>query len=78
MQNLATTELPQTIKNMDMVLVADWNKYFLYPNTGSLRQMIFFNKDNIKKCVVKMGGRLYIKVSEFFKWIEETNRKETV
>lgn len=71
MSNLQVAELPQTIKNMDMVLVSKWNDYFSYPQVASLRQMIFFNKDNIKKCVTKMGGRVYIRISDFFEWLDE-------
>lgn len=68
-------QLPQTIQNLDLVLVSEWNKYFEYPRVQSFRQMIFFNRYGIEKCVRKIGGRVYIKVKDFFEWLEEQNNK---
>ena len=72
---LQNAKLPQTIQNMDLVLVSEWNNYFEYPRLNSFRQMIFHNKYGIDKCIRRIGGRIYVKVAEFFKWLEEQNNK---
>lgn len=60
----------------ELIPVTKWNTYFDYPTLGSIRQLIFYNTDNFNdKVLRKIGKRQYIKVSEFFKWVEDTNRK---
>lgn len=62
--------------NTDFIPVSKWNKYYEYPTVGAIRQLIFYNTDNFtNKVVRKIGNRLYIKVSEFTKWVEKTNGK---
>ncbi len=65
--------LPEQIRNMDMCLLSDWNKYFEYPRVASFRQMLFYadKYNGIEKVVRKIGGRIYIKISAFFKWLDE-------
>ena len=62
--------VPEQILNMDMCLLSDWNKYFEYPKINSFRQMIFHSQcsdkyDEIYKTTVKIGNRIYIKISSF-------------
>lgn len=71
---LQNAKLPQTIQNLDLVLVSEWNNYFEYPRLNSFRQMIFHNKYGINKCIRHIGGRIYVKVTEFFKWLEEQSK----
>lgn len=60
----------------DLIPVSKWNEKFSYPTVGSIRQLIFYNTDNFNERVIrKIGNRLYIKVSEFWAWVEETNNK---
>ena len=57
-----------------MVLVTDWEKYFSYPKIGTLRNLIFKNRDGFADEVsLKIGGRRLINVDAFFKWVEKTN-----
>lgn len=75
------THLPEQIRNMDLLLLSDWNKYFAYPKIPSFRQMLFHSKvaaengqikyNNIYKVAKTIAGRTYIKISEFFEWLEE-------
>ena len=69
------TENLQTVP--DLIPVSKFNDYYAYPTVGSLRQLIYYNPDDFLNTVVRrIGKRLYIKTSSFFKWVEETNRKE--
>ena len=57
-----------------MVLITDWEKYFSYPKKGTLRNLIFKNKDGFADEVsIKIGGRRLIIVDAFFRWVEKTN-----
>ena len=74
------THLPEQIQNMDLLLLSDWNKYFAYPKLASFRQMIFHSKaaaengickyDDIYKVTKTVAGRVYVKISAFFEWLE--------
>lgn len=70
--------IPETVQNIGMIPLAQWNKYFAYPSSGTLRQMIFHNKYGINKIVTKLGGRIYIKVADFFNWLNEQDQQEVV
>lgn len=60
----------------DLIPVSKWNEYYEYPTVGAIRQLIFYNTDDFEtKDVRKIGKRLYLKVSEFHKWVEYTNGK---
>ena len=60
----------------DLIPVSEFNNFYAFPTVGSLRQLIFYNTDNfVDKVVRRIGKRLYIKVSDFFNWVEETNKK---
>lgn len=78
LNNLQTAAIPETVQNIGMIPLAQWNKYFAYPKTGTLRQMIFHNQYGINKIVMRIGGRIYIKVAEFFEWLNEQDKKEAV
>lgn len=70
--------LPEQIKNMDMCALSDWNKYFQYPSVPVFRQMIFHSQynnkyDGIHKTVRRIGGRVFIKISAFFEWLDRQN-----
>jgi hypothetical protein len=63
--------IPQTMKNVDLLRLQDYNKYFKYPSVGTLRQFYFYKKYGFEKCVITMGGRIYIKISELLKWFDK-------
>ncbi len=75
MQNIQTLSIPENVQNSGIIPLSQWNKYFAYPCVGTLRQMIFYKKYGIERCISRIGGRIYVKVAEFFKWLEEQNNK---
>lgn len=75
LNNLQTAAIPETVQNIGMIPLAQWNKYYAYPTSGTLRQMIFHNKYGINKIVARIGGRIYIKVADFFAWLEEQDKQ---
>lgn len=76
--------LPDNIKNMGLVPLSQWNKYFAYPKTQSLRQLIFrdrnpvttSDKTGVSRTLKYIGSRVYVDYAEFFKWIEEQNTQK--
>ena len=58
-----------------LIPVSKWNDFHPYPTVKALRQLIFFKEQNgFNKVLRKIGGRIYIHESEFFKWVEETGK----
>lgn len=59
----------------ELIPLTKWNNYYDYPTVGSLRQLVYFEDTNgFSKVIRRIGCRIYIKVSAFFDWVEETNR----
>lgn len=59
----------------DLIPVSKFNEYFKYPTTGTLRQIIFRKeKYKFENVIKKLGGRIYISISAFNKWVEEQNQ----
>lgn len=59
----------------ELIPLTKWNDYYDYPTVGSLRQLVYFEATNgFSKVIRRIGCRIYIKVSAFFDWVEETNR----
>jgi len=68
------TEMQEN-ENVKLIPVSKWNDFYPYPTVKALRQLIFFKDENgFKKVLRKIGGRIYIVESEFFKWVEETGK----
>lgn len=62
---------------LDLVPLSRFNEYYDYPTIGALRQLLFYNTNGFEdKVIRRVGKRIYIKISEFKSWIEETNNKE--
>ena len=62
-------------QNLELIPLSEWNNYYTYPTQGSLRQLVFReNSNGFNKVLRRIGKRIYIKTSEFFKWVEETNK----
>ena len=63
------------LTNQELIPLTKWNDYFDYPTIGTLRQLVYFEDTNgFSKVIRRIGCRIYIKVSAFFDWVEETNR----
>lgn len=63
------------LTNEKLIPVSKWNEFHPYPTVGAIRQLIFFkDKNGIGKALRRIGGRIYIVESEFFNWVEETNK----
>lgn len=60
-------------KIIDLIPLSLWNKYFAYPTVSTLRHLVFTNKNNFNKVTRRIANRIYIKVSDFNEWVEETN-----
>ena len=58
MQNIQTLSIPENVQNSGIIPLSQWNKYFAYPCVGTLRQMIFYKKYGIEKCISRVGGRI--------------------
>ena len=57
-----------------LIPVPKFNNYHPDPTPGALRWMIFMNKNNLNRCVVRRGKRVLIDEIEYFKWLDENNR----
>ena len=71
---MVQTNLPDEIKNVGIIALSDWNKYFAYPAVGSIRQWDFHNKYNFRKVIMRIGGKVFIKVADFFEWLNEQDK----
>lgn len=66
------------LTNQELIPLTKWNDYFDYPTIGTLRQLVYFEATNgFSKVIRRIGSRIYLKVSAFFEWVEETNRIST-
>lgn len=61
-------------ENLEIIPLSKWNNFYPYPTVGTLRQLLFHNKNGFEKVVCRVGGRrIYIKVKEFFEWAKKDN-----
>ena len=61
-----------------LIPVTEFSKIHGWPPIGGLRHLIFNeHKNGFHKCVRRIGKRVLINESEFFKWVEEVNFKGT-
>lgn len=67
---LQFTHLPDKVKNSGLIRLSEFEKYFNIFTTETLRQFEFYNKYEFKKVVTRIGGRVFIKLDEFQKWLE--------
>lgn len=73
---MTTKDFIMINSNLEFIPVSKWNEYFTYPSVGAIRQYIFYNTNGFNDYVLRyIGKRLYIKVSSFFEWNEQTNKK---
>lgn len=68
-QTQSTTAIPELIP------VSRWNDFFMFPSVGAIRQYIFHgNINGFDKVIRRMGKRLYISVSAFNEWVENSGK----
>ena len=61
----------------ELIPVSRFNEFAPYPSIGAIRQYIFNNTNGFKDRVVRyMGKRQFIKMSEFYRWVDDSNKKE--
>lgn len=72
------SSIPDSVQNVGIIPLSKWNQYYAYPKVGTLRQMIFHQKYGIEKVVIRIGGRVYLKVADFFKWLKEQDKTSIV
>ena len=54
-----------------------WPEYHSYPSIGGLRHLVFNAEINgFSKVVRRVGKRVLIDESAYFKWVEEQNSQE--
>lgn len=69
----------QNKENQELIPLSKWNDYYDYPTVGTLRQLVFYEHSNgFSKVIRRIGCRIYIKVSAFFEWVEETNKARVI
>ena len=58
-----------------LIPVTKWNNFHSWPPIGGLRHLIFYEKKNgFDSCVVRVGRRVLIDESAFFKWAKAGNQ----
>lgn len=62
--------LPDSIKNVGMIALTDWNIYFKYPKIGTMRQWDHHNRYNFKEVTKRIGGHVYIDIKKYTDWFE--------
>lgn len=58
-----------------LIPVRQFNEFHPDPSPGALRWLIFTNKKDFKRCVVRRGRRLLIDEQEYFRWLDELNNQ---
>jgi hypothetical protein len=57
-------------KSQRLIPMAKFNDYFEHPKVSQLRWHNFKNTNNFNRCVVRLGGRLFIDTVKFWDWVE--------
>lgn len=58
-----------------LIPVQQFNEYHPDPSPAALRWLIFTNRKDFKRCVVRRGHRLLIDEQEYFRWLDENNKQ---
>ena len=56
-----------------LIPIPQFNDYHPDPTPAALRWLIFTNKDDFKRCLVRRGRRVLIDEAEYFRWLDETS-----
>jgi len=67
-------EKKQQFSAINLIPVPEWPKYHIWPPIGGLRHLIFNSRTNgFEKVIKRIGRRILIDESEFFKWVQLKN-----
>ena len=58
-----------------LIPIPHFNKYHPDPSPASLRWLVYTNKNDFGRCVVRRGRRILIDEEQYFKWLDERNKK---
>lgn len=72
---ISFTHLPEQIRQSGLLRLSDFDKYFSIFTPKTLQQFDFHNKYGFKKVTTRICGRVFIKLDEFQKWLEEQEKK---
>lgn len=61
------------VKIRRLIPIPDFNKFHPDPTPAAIRWMIFKNKNDFKRCIVRRGHRVLIDELEYFRWLKEQN-----
>lgn len=57
-----------------LIPLTDWNLHHAWPPIGGLRHLVFFEKTNgFRKVVRRVGRRVLIDEAAFFAWVDSKN-----
>jgi len=60
-----------------LIPITEWNKFHCWPPVGGLRHLVFHAETNgFNKVVKRVGRRVLIDETAFFKWTEDQNKLE--
>ena len=59
----------------NLIPLSKFNEYFPDPTVPALRWLVFTNRDNFHRCVVRRSRRILIDVQEYFRWLGEQSGK---
>ena len=63
-------------RNTKFITVSDWPNHHPWPPNGGLRHLIFNAQTNgFDKVIRRVGRRILIDETAFFKWVEEQNNE---
>jgi len=62
-------------KSNQIIPLSKWEEHFDYPTVSQLRWYNFQNTSDFNRCVVRLGGRLYIDTTRFWEWVESNYEK---
>ena len=67
------TEANNDVRVRRLIPVPKFNDYHPDPTPAALRWMIFTNKNDFNRCIVRRGKRVLIDEIEYFRWLDEQN-----
>ena len=67
------TETNNDVRVRRLIPVPKFNEYHPDPTPAALRWMIFTNKNDFNRCIVRRGKRVLIDENEYFRWLDEQN-----
>lgn len=73
------TEKNHTVPNSvrRLIPVPRFNEFHPDPSPKAIRWMIFNNKNDFNRCVVRRGRRVLIDEAEYFRWLDEQNTQKS-